>query len=54
MIYLKKDSSFYRHCKIKRRSGEKMCDDCPFREYIEAQELIWQKLEEKTEKEENT
>lgn len=40
-IKLKKDSSWYRHCKVRRKAKDDMCKQCPFRKYIEAKEWVW-------------
>jgi len=32
------DSWFYRNCKIQRRKKAKICQVCPFRNYIEQEE----------------
>lgn len=50
MITLKKDSSWYRHCKARRKAGDSMCDNCPFKEYIEE----WEKGESLIEKKKGT
>lgn len=33
-----KEGRFYKNCRVQRRKGAKICQCCPFREYIEKQE----------------
>lgn len=33
-----RNSWFYKNCKRQRKNGAKICQECPFREYIEALE----------------
>ena len=45
---LKRNSKFYRHCKINRSTGENRCKDCPFRVIIEKYEALWEQEEKMT------
>lgn len=36
---LDKSSWFYKNCKIQRKRKAKICNECPFKEWIEQQEL---------------
>ena len=38
MFKLDKSSWFYKNCKRQRKQGAKICGECPFRKWIEAQE----------------
>lgn len=33
-------STFYKNCKRRRKEEAKICQDCPFREWIEKQEAV--------------
>lgn len=37
-IKIDKKSWFYKNCKKQRKNGAKICQSCPFRKYIEAEE----------------
>lgn len=37
-IKLNFDSWFYKNCKRQRKNNSKICQECPFREWIEKQE----------------
>jgi len=36
---LDKTSWFYKNCRTQRRRGAKICNECPFRTWIEEQEV---------------
>lgn len=46
---LKKDSTFYKNCKRNRKVEAKICQECPFRRFIESKELEWESIEVRNE-----
>lgn len=42
-LTLSKRSAFYKNCKRNRNRGAKICRGCPFREYIEKWERLYER-----------